>query len=314
MDPNAEPVIFILGPTAVGKTEVGIALAQKLDGEIISIDSRQIYRGLDIGTAKPTLRQQKEIPHHLIDILDLNENISAGTYRQMALKIVETVHRRQKHPIFVGGTGLYVNALIRGICPLPKVDYQTRQYWRTELQRQGVVALYNRLMEIDPDTATRLHINDAKRITRALEIFSLTGEPPSRHYARQQKEAPFAYRIFILTAERRQLYERINRRVDAMLAAGLIAEVQSLIAAGYQKRLAELRTLGYQEVIEYLEGKQDYNDMREQIQQNTRRYAKRQLTWFRNQYPEAVWIDVTHLPHPSAVAALIQQHLMQPAV
>lgn len=305
------PVVFILGPTAVGKTATGIALAHWISGEIVSIDSRQIYRGLDIGTAKPTLCQQQEIRHHLIDILDLNTAISAGTYRELALRAVAEIQARSCCPIFVGGSGLYVNAVIRGICELPKVEPQVRRFWREKLQKEGVVTLYNRLLEIDPATAVKLHINDAKRITRALEIFTMTGEPPSQHYARQSKAAPFAYRIFILSAQRQQLYERIDQRVDTMLRDGLIAEVERLIAAGYRHQLDALRTLGYQEVIEYLDGKQDLETMRLKIQQNTRRYAKRQLTWFRNQYPEAIWIDVTDAPDAAAIAAQIVDYLAQ---
>jgi tRNA dimethylallyltransferase len=309
--PGVLPVVFILGPTAVGKTATGIALAHRIGGEIISIDSRQIYRGLDIGTAKPTLLEQQEIPHHLIDILDLNTTISAGTYREMALKAVSEIRARGHCPIFVGGSGLYVNAIIRGFCELPRVEPQVRRFWRAKLQQEGVVALYNHLLTIDPETAIRLHINDAKRITRALEIFTMTGEPPSQHYARQTKVAPFEYRLFILSAERPQLYERINKRVDAMLRDGLVSEVEQLIAAGYRQQLDALRTLGYQEVIEYLDGKQDLETTRLKIQQNTRNYAKRQLTWFRNQYPEATWIDVTNSPDPATIAANLGVYLTQ---
>ncbi len=304
------PVIFILGPTAVGKTATAIELARLTNGEIISIDSRQIYRGLDIGTAKPTLFQQQEIPHHLIDILDLNTPISAGAYRQKALAIVKEIQDRQHQPIFVGGSGLYVNAVVRGIFDSQTIDPAIRQAVRAKLRQLGVTALYNRLLEIDPDTAIKIHINDAKRITRALEIYLATGEPPSLHYARQERGAPFPYRIFILTAERQQLYARINQRVDEMLAAGLVTEVVNLIKAGYRERLEQLQTLGYQEVLAYLDGGCSFEEMCARIQQNTRRYAKRQLTWFRNQYPEAIWIDVTDLTTIAAIVAKIREYLV----
>ncbi|HPN75187.1 MAG TPA: tRNA (adenosine(37)-N6)-dimethylallyltransferase MiaA, partial [Candidatus Marinimicrobia bacterium] len=169
---------FIVGPTAVGKTATAIELAKQLNGEIISVDSRQVYRGLDVGTAKPTLRQQQEIPHHLVDILDLDEQISAGAYRNLALKTVSEIQSRGRLPIFVGGSGLYVNAVLKGIFQESTTNPEIRREIRQELQEKGVVALYNQLLEIDPDTVLKIHINDVKRITRALEIYRITGQPP----------------------------------------------------------------------------------------------------------------------------------------
>ena len=303
---------FIVGPTAVGKTATAIELAKQLNGEIISVDSRQVYRGLDVGTAKPTLRQQQEIPHHLVDILDLDEQISAGAYRNLALKTVSEIQSRGRLPIFVGGSGLYVNAVLKGIFQESTTNPEIRREIRQELQEKGVVALYNQLLEIDPDTVLKIHINDVKRITRALEIYRITGQPPSCHFQKQDRRPPFAYRIFILNADREELYRRINERVEQMLTDGLFAEVQKLIVAGYRSKLESLRTLGYQEVLIYLDEKCSYEEMRENIKQNTRRYAKRQLTWFRNQYPEAVWIDVTELSNPLTIADTIRQNLTQP--
>lgn len=307
---EAKRAIFILGPTAVGKTATAIELAHLIDGEIISIDSRQVYRGLDIGTAKPTLRQQSEIPHHLVDILDVNQNISAGTYREMALHIVSEILTRNKVPIFVGGSGLYVNALLRGIFEESTTDPEVRRQIRLELQEKGIAPLYNQLLDVDPTTALKIHLNDVKRVTRALEIYRVTGRPPSQHFQEQKHQPPFDYRLFILNAEREELYRRINARVDQMLADGLVAEVQKLIAAGYRSELEALRTLGYQEVLLFLDEKCSFDEMQENIKQNTRHYAKRQLTWFRNQYPEAVWIDVTGFSDPPAIAAMIQPNLI----
>jgi len=307
---TSDLVIFILGPTAVGKTSTAIDLAKKIDGEIISIDSRQIYRGLDVGTAKPTLRQQASVVHHLIDIFDVTENISAGAYRELALETVAEIQSRQNIPIFVGGSGLYINAVLKGIFDESTTDPKIRREIRRELNEKGIAALYNQLLEIDPDTALKIHINDIKRVTRALEIYRITGQPPSRHFQKQDRRSPFAYRIFILNADRDELYRRINDRVDQMLTDGLVAEVQKLIAAGYRGELEELRTLGYQEVLVYLDGNCSFEEMRENIKQNTRRYAKRQLTWFRNQYPSAVWIDVTKHSDPGAIVGLIQQNLI----
>ncbi len=309
-----KPVIFILGPTAVGKTATAIELACRIDGEIISIDSRQIYRGLDVGTAKPTLRQQAAVAHHLIDVFNLNVNISAGAYRELALKTVAEIKARQKIPIFVGGSGLYVNAVLKGIFEESRTDVGVRRQIRLELQEKGIADLYNQLVDVDPDTALKIHMNDIKRVTRALEIFRITGEAPSRHFQKQDHRPPFAYRIFILNADREDLYRRINQRVEQMLTDGLVAEVQKLIAAGYRAELESLRTLGYQEVLIYLDKKCTYEEMRENIKQNTRRYAKRQLTWFRNQYPEAVWIDVTNILSETEIADVIRESLTRPAI
>ncbi|HRS52603.1 MAG TPA: tRNA (adenosine(37)-N6)-dimethylallyltransferase MiaA [Candidatus Marinimicrobia bacterium] len=305
---------FIVGPTAVGKTATAIELAKQLNGEIISIDSRQVYRGLDIGTAKPTLRQQQEIPHHLVDILDLDEQISAGAYRKLALKTVNEIQSRGKLPIFVGGSGLYVNAVLKGIFKESATNPEIRREIRQELQKKGIVALYNQLLEIDPDTALKIHINDVKRITRALEIYRITGQPPSMHYRNQQTNPPFPYQIFVLTMERELLYQRINARVDEMIASGLVSEVESLLKRGLRQNLDLLMTLGYRQVVQYLDGNCSYDEMVENIKRNTRRYAKRQLTWFRNQYPEAFWIDVTELSNPLTIANKIRQNLTQPEI
>jgi len=310
---GAKRAIFVLGPTAVGKTATAIELAKTIDGEIVSIDSRQVYRGLDIGTAKPTLWQQSEIPHHLVDILDLNQNISAGTYRERALRTVSDIFSRKKVPVFVGGSGLYVNALLRGIFDESTTDPEIRRQIRLELQAKGIAMLYNQLLDADPATALKIHLNDVKRVTRALEIYRVTGRPPSQHFQEQNHQPPFDYRLFILNAERVELYRRINERVDQMLTDGLVAEVQELIAAGQRTELEALRTLGYQEVLAYLAGQFDFATMRENIKQNTRRYAKRQLTWFRNQYPEAVWIDVTDIADGIGIAAVIRECLARPA-
>ncbi|MFH1213944.1 MAG: tRNA (adenosine(37)-N6)-dimethylallyltransferase MiaA [Candidatus Neomarinimicrobiota bacterium] len=306
-------VIFILGPTAVGKTATAIELARIIDGEIISIDSRQVYRGLDVGTAKPTLNQQSTVAHHLIDVLNVSQNISAGVYRELALKTVAEIRSRGKIPVFVGGSGLYVNALLKGIFEESTTDPEIRRQIRLELQEKGIAALYNQLIDIDPATAVKIHLNDVKRITRALEIYRITGQPPSRHFQCQDRQPPFAYRLFILNAGREELYRRINARVDQMLADGLVTEVENLIAAGNRTHLEALRTLGYQEVLAFLDGNLDLSEMREHIRQNTRRYAKRQLTWFRNQYPEADWIDVTDRSTPSEIAEIILQNLAQSA-
>jgi tRNA dimethylallyltransferase len=288
---NSQIIPFIVGPTAVGKTATAIELAKLLNGEIISIDSRQVYRGMDIGTAKPTLRQQKEIAHHLIDILNPTEQISAGGYRELALKTVAKIQARGKLPIFVGGSGMYVKTVVHGIFHESVTDDRIRLKIKSELAEKGAAALYNRLVDIDPELAVKTHINDTKRITRALEIYEITGKAPSQHYQSQTTETPFPYRIFVLTADRKTLYRKINERVDQMITDGLVNEVLKLLDSGLRENLDALLTLGYQEVIGYLDGECLYEEMIENIKRNTRRYAKRQLTWFRNQL-EATWISV----------------------
>jgi len=302
---------FIVGPTAVGKTATAIELAKQLDGEIISIDSRQVYKGMDVGTAKPTLRQQTEIPHHLIDFLEPTEQISAGAYREMALKTVADIQSRGKLPVFVGGSGMYVKAVVHGIFQESVTDASVREKIKAELHKKGVAALYNRLVDIDPELAVKTHINDIKRITRALEIYEITGKPPSKHYKDQKTEPPFPNRIFVLTMARENLYQRINERVDQMIQDGLVDEVRRLLGSGLRENLDSLLTLGYQEVICYLDGVCSYEEMIENIKRNTRRYAKRQLTWFRNQL-DAIWIEILPETDISEIVNKIILHLKAP--
>ncbi len=294
---------MIVGPTAVGKTATAIELAKRLDGEIISIDSRQVYKGMDIGTAKATLRQQKEIPHHLIDILEPTEQISAGAYRELALKAVDEIQARGRLPIFVGGSGLYVKVMVQGIFQESVTDDRVREKIQSELTTIGAAALYNRLLDIDPELAVKTHLNDTKRITRALEIFEITGKAPSEHYQDQEAEPPFPHKIFVLTTDRERLYESINERVDEMIADGLVEEVVNLLDSGLRENLDSLLTLGYQEVVAYLDGDCTHAEMVENIKRNTRRYAKRQLTWFRNQL-DAIWI---HVPENRSIPEVVEQ-------
>jgi len=195
---------------------------------------------MDVGTAKPTLRQQQEIRHHLIDILEPNEQISAGQYRERALQVVNDICARGKLPVFVGGSGMYVKTMVQGIFRESVTDKSVREKIKSELNEKGSVALYNRLMDIDPTSAIKIHINDVKRITRALEIYEVTGKPPSEHYKTQETDPPFPYRVFVLTIKREKLYERINKRVDQMIADGLIDEVKNLLQSGLRRSLDAL--------------------------------------------------------------------------
>lgn len=302
-------VPVITGPTAVGKTDVGIALAKMLDGEIISVDSRQIYKGLDIGTSKPTLKQQKEVRHYLIDVMEVDEKVSAGKYRELVAEAIERIFSHEKIPVLVGGAGLYIKAIVYGLFEESHTDENIRRKVREELERKGKVGLYNRLLDIDPEYAMKIHINDVKRITRAIEIYEMSGQPPSRLFKKPGRKLPYCFRIFILNMERNLLYERINKRVERMIQDGLIEEVREFLKKGKREAMDYLLTLGYKEVIQYLDGECSIEEMIENLKRNTRRYAKRQLTWFRNQL-EGVWVEVSRDDTPDSVAEKILKLLL----
>ncbi|MBO8131487.1 MAG: tRNA (adenosine(37)-N6)-dimethylallyltransferase MiaA [Candidatus Marinimicrobia bacterium] len=302
-------VPVITGPTAIGKTDVGIAIAKKINGEIISVDSRQIYKGLDIGTSKPTLRQQSEISHHLIDLLEIEEKISAGRCRELANEAIKGIFSRGKIPILVGGAGLYIKAIVKGLFKSSRTDQLIREEIRQELKKRGNIYLYNKLVDIDPDYALKIHINDAKRITRALELYKMTGKKPSELFKEGSVTLPYNFRIFILNTKRDYLYDRINKRVDLMIQEGLIDEVRSFLKQGKRSHLEYLLTLGYKEVIHYLDNKCTKEEMIENLKKNTRQYAKRQLTWFRHQL-DGKWIDVKPGEEPVQVADRILKILI----
>lgn len=274
---------FLTGATASGKSELSLALAKKLDAEIISLDSMAIYREMDLGTAKPTLAARRAIPHHLIDILSPTETFSVSQYRDAAIATIEDLLRRNRNVLFVGGTALYLQALLKGIFDGPPADWAFRQAIEEEVQQVGLELLHERLRIVDPLSADKLHPNDAKRIIRALEVLHLTGKPISH----QQREfdsslKPTQCRVFWLHRPRPELHLRIEQRVDAMFRAGLIAEVADLL-----KRYGELshtatQAVGYKEVIAHLNGEFSEAETIEQVKIRTRRFARSQETWFRN--------------------------------
>lgn len=274
------PFLMLVGPTAVGKTDLSLALAEALQAEIISADSRQIYRPMTIGTAKPPREALERVPHHFIDELDLGKPFSAGHFAFAAWQRIANIWARGRLPLVVGGSTLYLYALQFGLAEIPDIDQSVRRWLKERLQTEGAEALYAELKRVDPEAAARLDPTKTQRILRALEVYHGTGLPLT-FYHRQHRPAPYAFRTIVLYRDRPQLYERINRRVDQMLEAGLIEEVRAILAAGYSPDLEVLRTIGYQEVIAYLQGAYDQDTMRRLIQRNTRRYAKRQLTWFR---------------------------------
>lgn len=273
---------YVTGATASGKSDIGIRLAQRLGGEIISLDSMAIYRGMDIGTAKPIARQRAQVPHHLIDIADPNEAFSVSRYREQALTTIADIRGRGRTPIFVGGTALYLKALLRGIFHGPPADWDFRREVMAEVQVTGLAPLYARLRQVDPLAAHKLHPQDERRIIRALEVYKQTGIPIS-HWQQQFDVGTPAERcrVFSIRFPRGELHERIQRRVHQMFERGLVAEVEQLLARWTELSHTAMQAVGYREVIEHLRGERDLPATMEQVLIRTRRFARHQETWFR---------------------------------
>ena len=274
-------VVVIAGPTASGKSELGIILARKLNGEIISADSRQIFKGMNIGTATPSEEELKEIPHHFINDFYPDEEFNASKFEISALKLIEKIFQGEKIPVVVGGSGLYVRALVDGIMDIVDADKEYREYLHSIRNEKGNEELYKLLEKTDPEAAEKMLPQNWKRVMRALEVFHLSGKSILQLQKEYKREAKFDFILIGIDWERSVLYERIEKRVDEMINAGLVDEVKSLLNAGYSKDLNALNTVGYKEIIAYLEGEYDLNRAVELIKRNTRRFAKRQLTWFR---------------------------------
>jgi tRNA dimethylallyltransferase len=274
-------VIVICGPTGVGKTAVGIQLAEKLDGEIISADSMQIYRYMDIGTAKPTADEQTRIIHHLIDIVDPDEDFDAVRFAKMAREKVMQLYQRGVTPLVVGGTGLYIKALLQGLFQSNPVDPEIRERLKKEAAEFGSSALYERLKQVDPDTADRLHPNDSYRITRALETIESTGRSISEHQQDHGfSDQPFNALKICLQIDRQKLYDRIDQRVDLMIEAGFVDEVKKLLGMGYSADLKSMQSIGYRQMVEFIGGRLSWDECVRTLKRDTRRFAKRQFTWF----------------------------------
>ncbi|MXV73938.1 tRNA (adenosine(37)-N6)-dimethylallyltransferase MiaA [Candidatus Poribacteria bacterium] len=298
-------LLCLLGPTAVGKTEIAIQLAQRLNAEIVSVDSRQIYRQMYIGTAKPTPEEQEAARHHLIDCVDISQSFSVADYQSLADTAIADIQNRGKRVLLVGGAGLYFRAVVDGLFEGPDADIALREQFEQEAAQHGVDVLHERLRACDPASAERIHPNNIVRVIRALEVYELTGIPMSEHQQQwHQGNQRYPFIAFCLTMPRALLYQRIGQRVDVMLANGLIAEVESLLAAGYARDTLALRSFGYKELIVYLDGKCTYLEAVEQLKQNTRRFAKRQLTWFRKD-TRLEWVDRNS--KPDIVAYLLEK-------
>lgn len=290
--PTALDCWFLTGATAVGKSQVGLALARRLGAEIISLDSMAIYRGMDIGTAKPTAEEQAAVPHHLIDIVDPSEEFSIERYLDAAHAALAEIKSRGCEVLFVGGTPLYLKALLRGLSPGPPPDWNMRDEIAAEVAQVGNDALYERLEQLDPLAASQIHPHDTRRLIRALEVFRTTGSPISHQQLHFEEGAPAEEcKVFVLRRPREEQHERINARVEQMFERGLIEEVKQLNADGKQLGRTASQAVGYAEVIEHLAGS-DYGTMVEKIKTRTRRFAKRQGTWFRS-LSESRFVDIT---------------------
>lgn len=284
-------VLIISGPTGVGKTELSLKLAEKFDGEIISCDSMQIYKDMDIGTAKASREERNRVVHHLLDIVDPSETYSVSQYRQDALKAIGDILSRKKLPIVVGGTGFYIEAIMyEQNYGLTGSDEKIREKYWNYAEEKSPEALYELLKEKDPKRAEKLHFNEVKKIVRALEILELTGKKMSSLKKPKEENSDYDFSLFVLNMDRKKLYERINHRVDKMIESGLIEEAKNLYDRGLNKYNQAMKAIGYIEILDYFRGLSNKDEMIRLIKQNSRKYAKRQLTWFRSE-KKAHWID-----------------------
>ena len=307
---SKKPLIILTGPTAVGKTSLSVKLAKAVDGEIVSADSMQVYKFMDIGTAKVTKDEMGDIPHYLISEFEPDEEFSVVKYQQLAKKYISSIHERNKIPILVGGTGFYIQAVLYDI------DFEENESdtsYREELEQlaltKGSDYLHGLLAKVDPNSAKAIHPNNIKRIIRALEYIKLTGNPISAHNEEQRsKESPYNYKYLVLNRDRAKLYEIINRRVDVMIDNGLIDEVKNLLDMGYTKDMVSMQGLGYKEIIAYLEGEYSLNDAIDILKRDTRHYAKRQLTWFKRER-DVLWVNKDDFKDEEAIIDFMLENL-----
>ena len=278
-----QKLVIVAGPTASGKTGLSIEIAKHFNGEIIGADSMQIYKYMDIGTAKPTAEERAEVPHHMVDFLEPNEEYSVADYTEQAHEVIAEIASRGKLPVMCGGTGLYINSVADDVTFGDfETNYELRDSLQTIAEKEGSQKLLDMLAEFDKTSAERLHPNNLRRIIRAIEFYKSTGIPISEHQRMtKEKESRYAPIMVSIDWDRQELYDRINRRVDIMLEEGLFNEVKSLMDKGYTQALNSMKGIGYKEVIDCIEGRMSYEATVELIKQSSRRYAKRQLTWFR---------------------------------
>lgn len=299
------PLLAIVGPTAIGKSRIGLSVAQALGTEILTADSTQVYRGMDIGTDKPTAAEQAAVPHRLIDLVEPDESFNAGAYRRLAQQEIARLHQAGRLPLVVGGTGLYVRALLRGLWASPPVDWALRRELESLLKTGGVDAIYRELVEVDPKIAQRVHPHDHVKVLRALEVYRQTGKPLSQSLEEHGfQENPYSSLVIGLTMDRAALYRRIDQRVEVELAKGLLEETRQLLERGYHRDLVSMKSLGYRQMSAYLEGECDFPEAVRRLKRDTRHFAKRQMTWWRKE-PELVWVEMGEFESPESVSARI---------
>ena len=305
-----ESVLIIVVPTASGKTKLSIELAKDLNGEIISADSMQLYRFMDIGTAKPDKEEMSGIRHYLIDEVNPDVEFSVAKYQELALQYIQEVLEKGKLPIVVGGTGLYVNSLIYNInFSETIIDWEFREKLKKEAEEKGNEYLHNKLREIDQESAQKLHVNDIKRIIRAIEVYEYTKKPISYHQEISRQNPPsYNFIVIGLRMDRDKLYQRINQRVDLMMEKGLMQEVQSLIESGYDKNTVAMQGIGYKEMLAHLRGEISLEEAVDLIKVGSRHYAKRQITWFKR-LENIFWIDVDEKTEAIDLVKIIHKHI-----
>lgn len=300
-----EKVIVIVGPTAIGKTDLSIQLAKELQTEIISGDSMQVYKGMDIGTGKITKEEMADIPHYMLNIRQPNEDFSVATFKELVEEHIKVINEKGKIPIIVGGTGLYIQAVL--------FDYQFSEQKRDEkftkelenlLEREGNIALHEKLKKVDPIQASKIHPNNYRRVIRALEVFESTGKTMTERHKTQNKVSKYDYVLIGLEMNRDKLYDRINRRVEKMVQDGLVEEVRALYDKGFSHTQA-MKAIGYKEIIPYLEQEMSLDEAVSILQRNSRRYAKRQYTWFKNQM-DVTWFDAEKVANPTYLKGILQ--------
>jgi tRNA dimethylallyltransferase len=287
-----KPLVVLVGPTAAGKSRVAVEIAKRFDTEVLAADSRQVYRGMDIGTDKPPVAERQGIPHRLLDLVEPDQPFNAGLYCLHASEAIGRLHGEHRLPLVVGGTGLYVRTLLRGLCAAPPADPTVRARLRQEARDEGTDRLYARLAQADPSSASKLHHRDTSKVIRALEVYELTG----RSLTAFQDEHGFAgraYRALLigLLRDRDELYRRIEERIDWQLANGFVEETQRLLDLGYERDCSAMKGLGYRQVAAFLSGDYDRDEMVRRFKRDTRRFAKRQLTWFRRE-PDIYWLSI----------------------
>lgn len=306
---STQPIIVLVGPTAVGKSRYAVKLAQFLETDVLAADSRQVYRGMDIATDKPTTTEQEGISHRLIDLVDPDERFNAGDYRRHALDAITRLHGEGRIPLIVGGTGLYVRVLLRGLCEAPPADWVLRRDLEAQISRRGPSSLHAELLRLDPEAASQVHPHDTVKIIRALEVYRLTGcSLTALHREHAIAPRPFRALVLGLTMNRDSLYRRIEQRVDRHLARGLVQETQRLLGQGYERSLSAMKGLGYRQIAGFLEGEYSYEEAVRILKRDTRHFAKRQMTWFRRE-PEIRWVGIGEHDLEDVVVARLLVHV-----